>query len=50
MKTYYDHVRKDDNTALHFPSFKNRDGIQKLMASMTDNLALGSGNYTVSRI
>jgi hypothetical protein len=41
MKTYYEIVLKEQNTALHFRSFKNGDGIQKLVASMPDNQALG---------
>jgi hypothetical protein len=41
METYYDKVLKDENTTLRFPSFKNEDGVQKVVASMPDDLALG---------
>jgi len=40
MKMYYDHVLKEEHTTLHFPTFNNGDGIQKLVASMVDNQAL----------
>jgi len=39
-KTYYDNVLKKENTALRVPSFKNSDGVQKLVGSMTYDLAL----------
>jgi hypothetical protein len=41
MKTNYDNMLKEENTTLHFPSFTNRDGVQKLIASMPDDQALG---------
>ena len=41
MNTYYDNGLKVENTALRFSSFDNGDGIQKLVASMPDDLALG---------
>jgi hypothetical protein len=34
-------VLKEENTALRFPSVKNGNSIQKLMASMTHDQALG---------
>jgi hypothetical protein len=40
MKTYYDNVLKEVNTDLRFPNFQNCDGIQKLVASISDDQAL----------
>ena len=40
MKTYNDDALKEEITALHFPSFKNGDRIQKLRASIPDDQAL----------
>jgi len=40
MKTYYDNVLKEENTALRFSIIKNGDGIQKLVVTMPDDQAL----------
>ena len=40
MKTYYDKVLKEEDTALHFQRFHIVDGIQKLVDSMTEYQAL----------
>jgi hypothetical protein len=40
IKTYYDNLLKEENTPLHFRSFKNGDGIQKLVATIADEEAL----------
>ena len=39
MKTYYDNGLKEENTALRFQCSKTRDGVQRLMACMSDDQA-----------
>ena len=41
MRTYHDNVLKEENTTLHFPWYKTGDDVQKLVASMPDDQALG---------
>jgi hypothetical protein len=41
MKTYYDNKLKVENTALHFRSFKNGNGVQKRVTTTQDDQALG---------
>jgi hypothetical protein len=40
MQTYYHNVLEEEINSLHFRSFKNADGILKLVDSMPDHLAL----------
>jgi len=40
MKTYYDNMLNEQNTALRFPSFNNGDYVQKFIATMWDDQAL----------
>jgi hypothetical protein len=41
MKTYYDKVLKEENTASRFASFENGDCVQTIVPSMPDDQALG---------
>jgi len=41
IEMYYDNVLRKENTALRFPSFKNGDQVEKLVASMPDDQDLG---------
>jgi hypothetical protein len=50
LKTYSNNVLKGENTALRFPTFKNGDGVQKLVASMPDDLAPREWELQLSRI
>jgi len=37
LKKYYDNMLKEEHTALHFPTLKDGDRIQKLVATMPDD-------------
>jgi hypothetical protein len=41
MKTYYDNMEREEDTSLCFPKVMSRDLIQNLVASMSDDQALG---------
>jgi len=41
MKTYYDNLLKEENTALRFPTVKHGDGVQKVVVGMADDQAIG---------
>jgi len=41
MKMYYDNVLKEQNTTLRLSRFKNGDGVQMLVGSVSDNQSLG---------
>jgi len=41
MKTYYDNLLKEEDSALRFPSSKNGNGVQMLVSSMPGDQALG---------
>jgi len=41
METYYDYGLREENTTLNFRSLKNEDSIDKLVAAMPDDEALG---------
>jgi len=38
---YYEHMLKEQNTALRFGSFTNGDGIPVIVPRVSDNLAIG---------
>jgi hypothetical protein len=50
IKMYYDNVLKDENTTLHFPIAKIRDGVRGLGATMAADLVLGEWELHTLRI
>jgi hypothetical protein len=49
IKTYYDNMLQEENTAVCVPRFKNSNGIQKLIDNMPDDQALRGVGTTHSR-
>jgi len=41
LKTYYDNVLQEENTTLRFPSFRQVDGVQKVLPGTPDDQVVG---------